>query len=76
MGHPTDATHPAPLGGHSNTVLPRIAHHVHARYAVAVFVPLGIVNFRFVPLAWRTPVLSVFGLVFPIALSFQRGKGE
>jgi hypothetical protein len=44
--------------------------------SAAVFVPLGIVNFRFVPLVWRTPVLSFFGMVFPIALSMQRGAPD
>ena len=41
--------------------------------SAGVFVPLGILNFRFVPLVWRTPVLSVLGLIFPIVLSTQRG---
>ena len=41
-----------------------------------VFVPLGIINFRFVPLAWRTPVLSFFGMAFPIILSLQHGAME
>jgi len=44
--------------------------------SAAVFVPMGIVNFRFVPLVWRTPVLSFFGMVFPIALSMQRGAPD
>ena len=41
--------------------------------SAAVFVPVGIINFRYVPLVWRTPFCSAFGLLFPIIVSWQRG---
>ena len=41
--------------------------------SAAVFVPVGLINFRYVPLAWRTPFVSAFGLLFPIIVSWQRG---
>eukprot|EP01052_Picozoa_sp_SAG31_P029717 SAG31_NODE_2977_length_4833_cov_5.035488_2_plen_79_part_00 len=41
--------------------------------SAAVFVPMGIINFRFVRLQWRTPFISVFGLIFPVVVSWQRG---
>ncbi|KAL1521898.1 hypothetical protein AB1Y20_021549 [Prymnesium parvum] len=44
--------------------------------SAAVFVPLGIANFRYVPLVWRTPFLSLIGMVFPIVLSLQRGATD
>ena len=41
--------------------------------SAAVFIPVGVINFRYVPLAWRTPFCSAFGLLFPIIVSWQRG---
>lgn len=44
--------------------------------SAGVFIPLGALNFKFVPLAWRTPFCAVFGMIFPIILSYQRGGKE
>jgi hypothetical protein len=44
--------------------------------SAAIFMPIGIFNFRFVPLIWRTPFVSVVGVIFPIAVSWQRGSGK
>ena len=41
--------------------------------SAAVFVPVGLLNFRFVPLIWRTPMLAMFSIAFPIIVSSQRG---
>jgi hypothetical protein len=41
--------------------------------SAAVFVPIGLLNFRFVPLVWRSPVLAATSVVFPIIVSTQRG---
>ena len=42
--------------------------------SAGVFIPVGVVNFRYVPLAWRTPFCAAFGLLFPILVSWQRGS--
>lgn len=41
--------------------------------SLGVFLPLGILNFRFVPLVWRSPVLACTSIVFPVIVSMQRG---
>jgi len=41
---------------------------------LAVFLPLGILNFRFVPLVWRSPVLACTSVIFPVIVSMQRGS--
>ena len=41
--------------------------------SLGVFLPLGILNFRFVPLVWRSPVLACSSIIFPIIVSVQRG---
>eukprot|EP00747_Dinoflagellata_sp_TGD_P109599 gnl/TRDRNA2_/TRDRNA2_170739_c1_seq1.p1 gnl/TRDRNA2_/TRDRNA2_170739_c1~~gnl/TRDRNA2_/TRDRNA2_170739_c1_seq1.p1 ORF type:complete len:179 (+),score=30.84 gnl/TRDRNA2_/TRDRNA2_170739_c1_seq1:52-588(+) len=44
--------------------------------SAGVFIPLGIFNFRFVPLRWRVPFLSTTSIIFPIILSTTRGKSD
>jgi len=41
--------------------------------SLGVFLPLGILNFRYVPLVWRSPVLASTSVIFPIIVSTQRG---
>jgi hypothetical protein len=44
--------------------------------SAGVFIPLGIFNFRFVPLRWRVPFLSCTSIIFPIIVSTTRGKSD
>lgn len=44
--------------------------------SAAVFVPLGIINFRFISLRWRVPFLASTSIIFPIILSTTRGASD
>ena len=44
--------------------------------SAGVFIPLGVINFRYVPLRWRVPFLTCTSMLFPIILSTRRGKSD
>jgi hypothetical protein len=44
--------------------------------SAGVFVPLGIINFRFVSLRFRVPFLACTTIIFPIILSTTRGASD
>jgi hypothetical protein len=44
--------------------------------SACVFVPLGIINFRFISLRFRVPFLACTSIVFPIVLSTTRGASD
>eukprot|EP00035_Acanthoeca_spectabilis_P015540 m.310533 g.310533 ORF g.310533 m.310533 type:complete len:200 (+) comp16383_c0_seq4:13-612(+) len=44
--------------------------------SAGVFVPLGIINFRFITVRWRVPFLATTSVLYPVILSYTRGASE